>query len=130
MFAQSPVMVAPITYEVNGEQYIAVLSGWGGAYPLLQGQTSNKSGNERNISRLLVFKLGAKAELPALPPEPKLGGSLALTASARCQRLGRSQARPQLDPTGRGCGGRFDAPQGSPPPHPRISESCKPRAPE
>ena len=37
MFAQSPVMAAPVTYEVNGEQYIAVLSGWGGAYPLLQG---------------------------------------------------------------------------------------------
>ena len=72
MFAQSPVMAAPITYEVGGEQYIAVLSGWGGAYPLLQGQTSDKSGNERNVSRLLVFKLGAKGELPALPPAPKL----------------------------------------------------------
>jgi quinohemoprotein ethanol dehydrogenase len=72
MFAQSPVMAAPISYEVNGEQYIAVLSGWGGAYPLLQGQQSDKSGNERNVSRLLVFKLGAKTELPALPPEPKL----------------------------------------------------------
>ena len=72
MFAQSPVMAAPISYEVGGEQYIAVLSGWGGAYPLLQGQTSDKSGNERNVSRLLVFKLGAKADLPALPPEPKL----------------------------------------------------------
>jgi cytochrome c553 len=65
-------MAAPITYEVKGEQYIAVLSGWGGAYPLLQGKTSDKSGNERNVSRLLVFKLGAKADLPALPPEPKL----------------------------------------------------------
>ncbi len=72
MFAQSPVMAAPMTYQVNGEQYIAVLSGWGGAYPLLQGQGSAKSGNERNVSRLLVFKLGAKADLPALPPEPKL----------------------------------------------------------
>ena len=72
MFAQSPVMAAPITYEVEGEQYIAVLSGWGGAYPLMQGQQSDKSGNERNVSRVLVFKLGAKADLPALPPEPKL----------------------------------------------------------
>jgi len=53
MFAQGPVMAPPITYEVNGEQYIAVLSGWGGAYPLLQGQTADKSGNERNVSRLL-----------------------------------------------------------------------------
>jgi len=72
MFAQSPVMAAPIAYEVNGEQYIAVLSGWGGAYPLLQGQQSAKSGNERNVSRVLVFKLGAKGDLPALPPDPKL----------------------------------------------------------
>jgi len=72
MFAQSPVMAAPISYEVDGAQYIAVLSGWGGAYPLLQGETSNKSGNERNVSRLLVFKLDAKVDLPALPPEPKL----------------------------------------------------------
>jgi cytochrome c553 len=72
MFAQSPVIAAPITYEVKGEQYIAVLSGWGGAYPLLQGQQSAKSGNARNVSRLLVFKLGAKVDLPALPPEPKL----------------------------------------------------------
>ena len=39
MFAQSPVMAAPVTYEINGEQYIAVLSGWGGAYPFLQGIT-------------------------------------------------------------------------------------------
>ncbi len=70
MFAQSPVMAAPITYLVNGEQYIAVLSGWGGAYPLLQGKQSNQSGNERNVSRLLVFKLDAKGELPALPPDP------------------------------------------------------------
>ena len=38
MFAQSAVMAAPVTYEVNGEQYVAVLSGWGGAYPLLQGR--------------------------------------------------------------------------------------------
>ncbi len=71
-FAQTPVMAAPITYEVGGEQYIAVLAGWGGAYPFLQGKDSDKSGNERNVSRMLVFKLGATNSLPALPPEPKL----------------------------------------------------------
>ena len=71
-FAQTPVMAAPITYEVDGEQYIAVLVGWGGAYPLLQGKQSDKSGNERNVSRMLAFKIGGRANLPALPPEPKL----------------------------------------------------------
>jgi quinohemoprotein ethanol dehydrogenase len=70
--AQTPVMAAPITYEIKGEQYIAVQTGWGGAYPLLQGQDSGKSGNERNVSRMLVFKLGATASLPPLLPEAKL----------------------------------------------------------
>ena len=45
MFAQSSVMAAPVTYEVNGEQYVAVLSGWGGAYSFLQGKDADKSGN-------------------------------------------------------------------------------------
>jgi quinohemoprotein ethanol dehydrogenase len=72
MSAQSPIMAAPITYEVNGEQYVAVLSGWGGAYPLMEGKASDKSGNTRNVSRLLVFKLGANLGLPTLSPEPKL----------------------------------------------------------
>ena len=35
---QSPVMAAPVSYAVDGEQYIAVLAGWGGIYPLTQGK--------------------------------------------------------------------------------------------
>src|SRR5690348_1218186 len=70
--AQSAVMAAPISYEVEGEQYIAVLSGWGGGYPLLQGKDAGKSGNTRNVSRVLVFKLGAHMSLPPLPPEAAL----------------------------------------------------------
>ena len=66
------LLAAPIAYEIDGEQYIAVLVGWGGAYPMLEGKESNKSGNERNVSRILVFKLGAKASLPPLSPEAKL----------------------------------------------------------
>jgi quinohemoprotein ethanol dehydrogenase len=67
--AQSAVMAAPMTYEVDGEQFIAVLSGWGGAYPLMQGKDSDKSGNTRNLSRVLVYKLGGKVTLPPLPAE-------------------------------------------------------------
>jgi len=70
--AQSAVMAGPITYEVNGEQYIAVMSGWGGAFPLFQGKEAAKSGNLRNVSRVLAFKVGGAAALPALPPEPQL----------------------------------------------------------
>ncbi|HTM40686.1 MAG TPA: PQQ-dependent dehydrogenase, methanol/ethanol family [Terriglobales bacterium] len=65
--AQTGVMAGPITYEVNGEQYVAVLAGWGGVFPLATGEVSFKSGRVRNVSRMLVFKLDGKAELPPLP---------------------------------------------------------------
>jgi alcohol dehydrogenase (cytochrome c)/quinohemoprotein ethanol dehydrogenase len=70
--AQSAVMAGPITYEVNGEQYIAVMSGWGGGFPLMEGKEAAKSGNLRNVSRVLAFKMGGTATLPALPPQPQL----------------------------------------------------------
>jgi quinohemoprotein ethanol dehydrogenase len=68
MFAQSGIIAAPSTYLVDGEQYIAVLSGWGGSYSLSGGKSAAMSGNLRNVSRLLVFKLGGKAVLPTLEP--------------------------------------------------------------
>ncbi|HTR16364.1 MAG TPA: PQQ-dependent dehydrogenase, methanol/ethanol family [Acetobacteraceae bacterium] len=64
--AQTAVIAPPMTYTVDGEQYIAVLAGWGGAFPLMEGVQSLASGNLRNISRLLVFKVGGTATLP--PP--------------------------------------------------------------
>ena len=66
--AQSGIIAAPITYTVNGEQYVAVLAGWGGVFPLASGEVALKSGRTQNISRLLAFKLGGAATLPALPP--------------------------------------------------------------
>jgi quinohemoprotein ethanol dehydrogenase len=80
--AQGPVMAAPATYEIEGEQYIAVLSGWGGGYPLLEGKEAAKSGNVRNVSRVLVFKLGGKAVLPPLEPRQLVINPPADTADA------------------------------------------------
>jgi quinohemoprotein ethanol dehydrogenase len=65
---QSGVIGAPVTYEVGGEQYIAVLSGWGGYFPLSAGRAAAQSGNLRNVSRVLVFKLGGITTLPPLEP--------------------------------------------------------------
>jgi alcohol dehydrogenase (cytochrome c)/quinohemoprotein ethanol dehydrogenase len=65
---QSGVIAAPMTYAIDGEQYVAVLAGWGGVWDIAPGLLSSKSGRPRNISRLLVFKLGAKGQLPAPPP--------------------------------------------------------------
>ncbi|GHD03586.1 PQQ-dependent dehydrogenase, methanol/ethanol family [Novosphingobium pokkalii] len=69
---QTGVVAAPITFSVRGEQYVAVLAGWGGIWPLATGVLAQKSGPVRNISRLLVFKLGGTAQLPAAPAWDKL----------------------------------------------------------
>jgi hypothetical protein len=71
---QTGVMAGPMTYEVGGVQYVAVLAGWGGVFPLVAGELSEKSGKQRNVSRLLVYKLGGSASLPA----PDQGGERAL----------------------------------------------------
>src|SRR5678815_3632764 len=59
---------APMTYAIDGEQYVAVLAGWGGVWDIAPGIMAAKSGFPRNISRLLVFKLGGTAKLPPAPP--------------------------------------------------------------
>jgi len=64
--AQTGVMAGPVTYEVGGQEYVAVLAGWGGVFPLAAGEVSFASGRVRNISRMLVFKLGGKASLPPM----------------------------------------------------------------
>ncbi|MBS1239584.1 MAG: Pyrrolo-quinoline quinone, partial [Proteobacteria bacterium] len=66
--AQTGIIAAPMTYTIDGEQYVAVLAGWGGVWDIAPGVLSAKSGSPRNISRLLVFKLGGTAKLPPPPP--------------------------------------------------------------
>ncbi len=66
---QSGVVAAPVTYSVNGEQYVAVLAGWGGVFPLATGEIARHFGRAQNISRLLAFKLSGKSSLPPLDNE-------------------------------------------------------------
>jgi quinohemoprotein ethanol dehydrogenase len=64
---QAGVLAAPISYEVDGDQYVAVEVGWGGAFGLAAGELALKSHNGSNLPRILAFKLGATATLAALP---------------------------------------------------------------
>ena len=57
-------MAGPVSYEVKGEQYVAVLSGWGGVFALATGEIALKAGRRPNIGRMLAFKLGGNASLP------------------------------------------------------------------
>jgi quinohemoprotein ethanol dehydrogenase len=101
----SSVMAAPMTYEVNGTQYVAVLAGFGGANmgsPFPESSAAAKYGNE---GRLIALKLGGGAvPKPALvddrsfaqPPERsgtpvqiKHGELLYNRYCARCHVFGR-----------------------------------------
>ena len=66
-FLQTGVIAAPITYTVNGEQYVAILAGWGGVFPLATGEIALRKNNLPNIGRMLAFKIGGKAALPRRP---------------------------------------------------------------
>jgi quinohemoprotein ethanol dehydrogenase len=63
---QTGVIAAPMTYQHNGEQYIALMAGWGGSGGLFGGDAVQAAG-ARNVSRMMVFKLGGKAQLSAPP---------------------------------------------------------------
>lgn len=65
--AHSSIIAAPMSYAIDGEQYVAILTGWGGGW----GGSAIGAAANRNISRVLVFKLGARAKLPLPPPMEK-----------------------------------------------------------
>ena len=62
--AQTGVVAPASTFTVGGQQYVAVLAGWGGAWPISGGLVGEPQGPIKNRSRLLVFKIGGTAKLP------------------------------------------------------------------
>jgi len=66
---QAGVLAAPMTYEVNGEQYIAIEVGYGGAFGLAAGPLALDSHVKGNSPRVLAFKLGGRSRLPTPKPE-------------------------------------------------------------
>jgi quinohemoprotein ethanol dehydrogenase len=58
------IIAAPVTWEVDGEQYVTVAAGWGGAFAMASGVPRHRD-NMLSGGRLLTFKLGGDAALPA-----------------------------------------------------------------
>jgi quinohemoprotein ethanol dehydrogenase len=79
MFVQSAPVAGPITYELDGEQYIAINAGWGGG--AAQIERGMGIAQNRAPARLLVFKLGGKVQLPPLPDAPPVPDPPPLRAS-------------------------------------------------
>jgi len=63
------ILGGPVTYELDGEQYVLALAGQGGAIPLTMGLLSGNGPRYMN-GRLMAFKLGADAELSMAVPNP------------------------------------------------------------
>ena len=71
--APSGIVAAPMTYRIDGVQYVAVLAGWGG---LVLGSTQGPTQRPVPQGRVLVFRLDGNASLPPIvrpelaPPNP------------------------------------------------------------
>jgi len=70
------ITAAPITYELNGRQYVSILVGWGGGAAGLGAKYASQEFSPshlgwdygKHMRRLLTFSLEGRAEMPALPP--------------------------------------------------------------
>ncbi|MFZ2869229.1 PQQ-dependent dehydrogenase, methanol/ethanol family, partial [Zavarzinia sp.] len=72
---QTGVQAAPVTFTVDGEQYVSVVVGYGGAYALAYGRAA-KALDIPVVGRVLTYRIGGAAQLPkpdlsaAVPPPP------------------------------------------------------------
>lgn len=88
--AYTGIIAPPVTYEVDGEQYVAVVAGWGGAFPLTAAAAEGYQLPPRG--RILAFKLGATAELPSIEVPPAvLPEPPPVTASSEVVALGKAR---------------------------------------
>jgi quinohemoprotein ethanol dehydrogenase len=64
------ISAPPITYRLDGKQYVALLVGFGGGYSALGGGAAAELGwsYRRQTRRLIAFSLDGDADLPAQPP--------------------------------------------------------------
>ena len=67
---QVGISAPPVTYEVDGKQYISLLVGWGGGGAAVAGSVTAQHGWAYGVHprRLLTFALEGGATLPPTPP--------------------------------------------------------------
>lgn len=92
---KAPLLAAPISYSVDGKQYVTILTGLGGTLGLM-GSTLEKFGVDprSQARRVLTFALGGKATLPprtsegafVVDPEFRPDSASARRGSARFAR--------------------------------------------
>jgi len=88
--AQTGIVASPVTYEVDGEQYIAVLAGWGGSLALSGGDVAAATGSH-GPRRILAFKLGGTKVLPEFIPPVRVLDPPPRTGDAAMVALGKQK---------------------------------------
>ena len=65
------ILAPAMTYELDGEQYVALLAGWGcaGGLSAFKDPNTALSKYQTDQGRLFVFKLGGRQQVAALAPE-------------------------------------------------------------
>ena len=115
---QTGILAAPVTYSIKGEQYVAVLAGWGGIWALAPGILSEvgRTGPQRvataglQAGRRHTAATGAPARAPA-------AGPTRCQRHARAARAGRAALRALLQRLSRRCGLRQHRAAGPAPQH-------------
>src|SRR5262249_10455070 len=62
--AGTGIIAAPVTYLLDGKQYVSVVAGWGGAFGLIAGDIAHDAAGDGN-GRLLTYALGSAEPPPA-----------------------------------------------------------------
>ncbi len=66
----------PGTFEIDGEQYVTITTGWGSAYLLATGAIAAPEAVPASVGKVVTFKLGGDAviadiDVPMIDPTPK-----------------------------------------------------------
>ncbi|MBS1791215.1 MAG: PQQ-dependent dehydrogenase, methanol/ethanol family [Acidobacteria bacterium] len=73
------VIASPVTYEIDGTQYVSIMAGWGGSFAL----TGGNLGLPATSGRVLTFALNGKQQLPVIAAQTAAPpAAMELTASA------------------------------------------------
>jgi quinohemoprotein ethanol dehydrogenase len=86
--AQTGIIAPPISYAINGEQYVTVMAGWGGVLGVVGGEIA-AAARVKSRARVLTFKLGGRETLPPDPPAAPIPEPPPLAASAEVVQTGR-----------------------------------------
>jgi mono/diheme cytochrome c family protein len=88
-YARTAIQAAPITFVAGGEQYVSVVGGWGASLGVFAGDPVDDPDRDA-VGRVLTYKLGGTATLPAATTAPRtIPDVAAMTASPEVLQHGR-----------------------------------------